>query len=150
LVKTARENGYVPLSCDVPLNTGVISFSGETETSSIPCYLTDGTDDAFTNKTYAVTTDAAEAAYILAPPLVPDETTGWDYVLEVDYTIGAGKTNVPVYVNLKEDANNDFTGDTAGKAFWITLNFTDATGIDASARIRKWDVAGPFVASGNN
>jgi hypothetical protein len=100
------------------------------------------TDTPFTNQAYALTTTPTERAYILAPPLESDETAGWDYVLEVDYKlVDVVKTDVPVYVNLKADANNYFTGDTAGKAFWITLNFTGED-IEATARMKDWDVLG--------
>jgi hypothetical protein len=100
------------------------------------------TDTPFTNQAYALTTTPTERAYILAPPLKSDETAGWDYVLKVDYKlVDVVKTDVPVEVNLKDDDDSEFTGDTAGKAFWITLNFTGED-IEATARMKDWDVLG--------
>ncbi len=111
-------------------------------TDSLTCYMMDATsgtatatDNAFSKQSVALTTTAAHAAYVLATPVVATGTN--------DYTLGVMTANhtepFMVKVNLKDIANatQAFTGDTAGKAFAVTLTFK-ATQIEAKATVTEW------------
>lgn len=113
-----------------------------TPTESLACYTMDAssgtavaTDTAFSTQTVALTTTGAHAAYVLATPVTATGTN--------DYTLGVKTANhtdpFVVKVNLKDISNNTqaFTGDTAGKAFAVTLTFK-ATEIEAKATVTEW------------
>lgn len=79
------------------------------------------------------TAPAVAVAYSIVCPV---EATGTDdYTLSVS-TVNSG-TAVSVPVNLKTTANADYTGDTQGKKFEVTLTFK-ATEIMAQGAVTDW------------
>lgn len=115
--------------------------------ASLDCYVWDGTvfsDDAFAD--YELTDAAVEQAYVIAPPVTATAAAGsYEYTFEVTYTEGDNETIQKVYVDLRTatGANNEYTGDTTGKAFDITFKLV-AGKILATASITDWDTVGDF------
>lgn len=122
---------------EVAFADGDATFSNAA--ASLACYGTDGTnytDDAYAG-TAALTTTATTVAYTICEPV--DAAAGDEYSL----TITSSKKEEPVVVpfSLTNTADAEFTGNTAGKAFTVTLSFS-AVEIQAKATVTPWDEQG--------
>ena len=125
----------VPTTCTLTYDGNGVVFSGTAE--SLAAYKT-GTDDAFASQTTALTDAPVEVAYVLCPPVASPSTTA-DYKLKVTY---AGDVEKTVDIDLKGENDTDaFTGNRAGYAFTVTLNFK-ATEIKATATVTDWKEGG--------
>lgn len=94
-------------------------------------------DVAFTGQTCALATTAANIAYSLVAPVTATGTG--DFKLKVTTQKGSETAlENEVTIGLKDVAGTaDFTGDTQGKSFVITLTFK-ATEIQATATVTDW------------
>jgi hypothetical protein len=144
---TAASNGFVNTTCSVALNGKTVSFSGGSDGTTIPCYLTTETytDTPFTGQSVALTMSAVEKAYVLAPALTDSEVdSDTDYTLSVTYSIDAtDQPVVEVPLQLTTNGTIPFNATTAGKSFGITLNFIGGA-IKTAASITDWSSEGTF------
>lgn len=122
----------------VTLTDGTTVYEGDT--GELSCYLiADDSEVAAGGKEVTIENNDTKKAYVLAPA-VTAVATSHEYELEV--TTEKIKTPVTVKVNLKTTAGTeDFTGDTQGKAFTVTLNFK-ATEIKVKAEVAQWEDGG--------
>lgn len=123
---------------EVPFANGVPTFS--TPAASLACYGTDGTD--YTDKAYAgttaLTTTPTTVAYTICEPVDATGGTTNEYTLTVT---SSTKGPVAVSFSLTNAENAEFTGNTAGQAFTVTLSFS-AVEIQAKATVTPWDEQG--------
>lgn len=121
----------------VTLKDGAVSYE-ELTTGDIACWQTSDDKEISTSNMVTVTTEQSTAqAYVLAPA-VTASATGDDAEYELEVTTEKITTPVTVKVDLKTTAGTeDFTGDTKGKAFTVTLNFK-ATEIKVNATVTDW------------
>lgn len=114
------------------------SYTGEA-TGGLNCYkaktndaVTTGTSLQINNNTNVV------GAYVLAPPV--SASTGSDYKLLIKTT--KHTESIEKEINLMQtNGTTEFTGDTMGKAFTITLNFK-ASVIEVKATVNPWEEGG--------
>lgn len=122
---------------EVAFADGDATFSNAA--ASLACYGTDGTNytDVAYAGTAALTTTATTVAYTICEPV--DAAAGDEYSL----TITSSKKEEPVVVpfSLTNTADAEFTGNTAGYAFTVTLSFS-AVEIQAQATVTPWDEQG--------
>lgn len=133
----------VGAAADQPNTTVEVAFADGDATFSNPaaslaCYGTDGTD--YTDEPYAgttaLTTTPTTVAYTICEHV--DAAAGNEYSLTI-----TSSTKGPVVVpfSLTNTENAEFTGNTAGKAFTVTLSFS-AVEIKAQATVTPWDGQG--------
>lgn len=123
---------------EVPFANGVPTFSNAA--ASLACYGTDGTD--YTDEPYAgtaaLTTTATTVAYTICEPVDAAAGTSDEYSLTI-----TSSTKGPVVVpfSLTNTDGAEFTGNTAGYAFTVTLSFS-AVEIKAQATVTPWKEQG--------
>ncbi len=122
---------------EISFADGKATFSDQV--ASLRCYGMDGTD--YTDEAYAataLTTTPTTVAYTICEPV--DATGGEtdEYTLTVT---SSTKGDVPVSFSLTNTENAEFTGNTAGYAFTVTLSFS-AVEIQAQATVTPWDEQG--------
>lgn len=123
---------------EVPFANGVPTFSNAA--ASLACYGTDGTkytDVAYAG-TAALTTTATTVAYTICEPVDAAAGTSNEYSLTIT---SSTKGEVDVPFSLSTTTGAEFTGNTAGKAFTVTLSFS-AVEIKAQATVTPWDEQG--------
>lgn len=135
----------VGAAADQPNTTVEVAFADGDATfsnaaASLACYRTDGTDytDEAYDGTAALTTTATTVAYTICQPVDATGGTTNEYTLTVT---SSTKGDVPVPFSLTNATGAEFTGNTAGKAFTVTLSFS-AVEIKAQATVTPWDEQG--------
>lgn len=135
----------VGAAADQPNTTVEVAFADGDATfsnaaASLACYGTDGTDytDVAYAGTAALTTTATTVAYTICQPVDATGGTTAEYTLTVT---SSTKGDVPVPFSLSTTTGAEFTGNTAGKAFTVTLSFS-AVEIKAQATVTPWDEQG--------
>lgn len=123
---------------EVVFADGAATFSNAA--ASLACYGTDGTD--YTDKAYAgttaLTTTPTTVAYTICQPVDATDGATDEYTLTVT---SSTKGDVPVSFSLTSNTDDEFTGNTAGYAFTVTLSFS-AVEIQAQATVTPWDEQG--------
>ncbi len=107
--------------------------------ASLACYGTDGS--TYTDVAYAataLTTTATTVAYTICEPVEAAAGTSDEYSLTITSST-KGEYDVSFSLTNTEDA--EFTGNTAGYAFTVTLSFS-AVEIQAQATVTPWDEQG--------
>lgn len=123
---------------EISFADGKATFSDQV--ASLSCYGTDGTDytdDAYAGTT-ALTTTPTTVAYTICEPVDATGGTTNEYTLTVT---SSTKGPVAVPFSLTNTENAEFTGNTAGYAFTVTLSFS-AVEIQAQATVTPWDEQG--------
>lgn len=123
---------------EVAFANGAATFSNAA--ASLACYGTDGTDytDVAYAGTAALTTTATTVAYTICEPVDAAAGTSDEYSLTIT---SSTKGEVVVPFSLTNTADAEFTGNTAGYAFTVTLSFS-AVEIQAQATVTPWDEQG--------
>lgn len=123
---------------EVAFADGDATFSNAA--ASLACYGTDGTD--YTDKAYAgttaLTTTPTTVAYTICQPVDATDGATNEYTLTVT---SSTKGDVPVPFSLTSNTDDEFTGNTAGYAFTVTLSFS-AVEIQAQATVTPWEEQG--------
>lgn len=124
---------------EISFADGKATFSDQV--ASLSCYGTDGTayaDTAYAGTT-ALTTTPTTVAYTICEPVDATGGTTNEYTLTVT---SSTRGDVPVPFSLTSNtAGAEFTGNTAGYAFTVTLSFS-AVEIQAQATVTPWDEQG--------
>lgn len=121
---------------EISFADGKATFSDQV--ASLSCYGTDGknyTDEPYAG-TAALTTTATTVAYTICEFV--DAAAGDEYSLTIT---SSTKGEVVVPFSLTNKDNDEFTGNTAGYAFTVTLSFS-AVEIQAQATVTPWDEQG--------
>lgn len=123
---------------EISFADGSATFSDQV--ASLSCYGTDGTDytDVAYAGTTALTTTPTTVAYTICEPVDATGGTTNEYTLTVT---SSTKGDVDVPFSLTSDTDDEFTGNTAGYAFTVTLSFS-AVEIQAQATVTPWDEQG--------
>ena len=123
---------------EVAFADGDATFSNAA--ASLACYGTNGTE--YTDKAYAgttaLTTTPTTVAYTICQPVDATDGATDEYTLTVT---SSTKGDVPVSFSLTSNRDDEFTGNTAGYAFTVTLSFS-AVEIQAQATVTPWDEQG--------
>ena len=123
---------------EVAFADGDATFSNAA--ASLACYGTNGTE--YTDKAYAgttaLTTTPTTVAYTICQPVDATDGATDEYTLTVT---SSTKGDVPVSFSLTSNTDDEFTGNTAGYAFTVTLSFS-AVEIQAQATVTPWDEQG--------
>lgn len=123
---------------EISFADGKATFSDQV--ASLSCYGTDGTayaDTAYAGTT-ALTTTPTTVAYTICEPVDATGGTTNEYTLTVTSST-MGDVDVPF--SLTSNTDDEFTGNTAGYAFTVTLSFS-AVEIQAQATVTPWDEQG--------
>lgn len=143
LIQAGSSAPYNKATVTLKDGTAATGTAFATTQASFPFYtMSDDTynDVAFTSQTVAMTTEGAKIGYSLVAPVTAEGSE--DFKLQIKTKRGdeAEQTNA-VTIGLQQTAGGNFTGDTQGKSFEITLTFK-ATEIQAQATVAEWEDGG--------
>jgi hypothetical protein len=131
----------LPTTVSVELSTLKVDFSGSGDLSA---YLYN-TDTPLPGGYDVPVSAVAPYAYVLVPPVTADAAAGkYEYVLHITYTDELNNnTFQDVSIDLVTDTTGtiSLSGNSAGKANVITLNFKDGS-IRGAATVTAWDDEG--------